>query len=61
MKLSSGTQFDPKVVEVFVRLHAEGRIHFSQNGSHHGEHRHGNGRAQGRLTVAAGQRKTTTA
>jgi HD-GYP domain-containing protein (c-di-GMP phosphodiesterase class II) len=28
LKLSSGTQFDPRIVEVFVRLHAEGRIHF---------------------------------
>jgi diguanylate cyclase (GGDEF)-like protein len=29
LKLSSGTQFDPKVVDVFTRLHAEGRIHYS--------------------------------
>jgi HD-GYP domain-containing protein (c-di-GMP phosphodiesterase class II) len=35
LKLSSGTQFDPTVIEAFVRLHAEGRIHFSRNG-HHG-------------------------
>jgi diguanylate cyclase (GGDEF)-like protein len=55
MKLSSGTQFDPNVVEVFVRLHAEGRIQFSRNGSHHHERGNGNGRAPGRLTVAAGQ------
>lgn len=27
LKLSSGTQFDPAVVEVFVRLHAAGLIH----------------------------------
>jgi diguanylate cyclase (GGDEF)-like protein len=38
LKLSSGTQFDPAVVEAFVRLHAEGKIHFRRNG-----HR-GNGR-----------------
>jgi diguanylate cyclase (GGDEF)-like protein len=35
LKLSAGTQFDPEVVEMFVRLHAEGKIHFSSNG-HHG-------------------------
>jgi diguanylate cyclase (GGDEF)-like protein len=29
LKLSSGTQFDPKVVDVFTRLHAAGRIHYS--------------------------------
>jgi diguanylate cyclase (GGDEF)-like protein len=28
LKLSSGTQFDPRVVDVFVRLHAAGEIHF---------------------------------
>jgi len=28
LKLSSGTQFDPSVVEVFVRLHGQGDIHF---------------------------------
>ena len=28
LKLSSGTQFDPEVVTAFVRLHAQGRIHF---------------------------------
>jgi hypothetical protein len=32
LKLSSGTQFDPRIVEVFVRLHAEGRIHFDRGG-----------------------------
>jgi diguanylate cyclase (GGDEF)-like protein/putative nucleotidyltransferase with HDIG domain len=28
LKLSSGTQFDPNVVAVFVHLHRQGRIHF---------------------------------
>jgi putative nucleotidyltransferase with HDIG domain len=28
LKLSSGTQFDPRVVETFVRLHRAGEIHF---------------------------------
>ena len=40
LKLSSGTQFDPKVIEAFVRLHAEGRIHFSRNGHHRNGHSH---------------------
>jgi HD-GYP domain-containing protein (c-di-GMP phosphodiesterase class II) len=31
MKLSSGTQFDPSVVDVFVRLHRSGRIHFHRH------------------------------
>ena len=31
MKLSSGTQFDPRVVEAFVKLHREDRIHFHRH------------------------------
>ncbi len=31
MKLSSGTQFDPRVVEAFVRLHREERIDFHRH------------------------------
>jgi diguanylate cyclase (GGDEF)-like protein len=64
IKLSSGTQFDPKLVEVFVRLHAEGRIHFTRNGTHNGE-RHGtgttNGRARARMVAAARPGKTKSA
>ena len=28
LKLSAGTQFDPDVVAVFVKLHAAGEIHY---------------------------------
>ncbi|HYU57328.1 MAG TPA: hypothetical protein VEO00_04675, partial [Actinomycetota bacterium] len=32
LKLSAGTQFDPRVVEVFLRLHARGKIDFHGHG-----------------------------
>jgi diguanylate cyclase (GGDEF)-like protein len=60
LKLSSGTQFDPQVVDVFVRLHAEGRIPHSHNGHHgngHGDARDGRnggngGNGNGRAATA---------
>jgi diguanylate cyclase (GGDEF)-like protein len=30
LKLASGTQFDPRVIEAFVRLHAAGQIHYQR-------------------------------
>jgi HD-GYP domain-containing protein (c-di-GMP phosphodiesterase class II) len=30
LELASGTQFDPHVVEAFVRLHARGDIHYTE-------------------------------
>jgi diguanylate cyclase (GGDEF)-like protein len=38
LKLSSGTQFDPEVVEAFVRLHAAGGVHYHEA---HGPHAEG--------------------
>jgi HD-GYP domain-containing protein (c-di-GMP phosphodiesterase class II) len=43
LKLSSGTQFDPRIVEVFVRLHAEGQIHFDRGSGPIEGGRHPNG------------------
>jgi diguanylate cyclase (GGDEF)-like protein len=50
LKLSSGTQFDPAVVEAFVRLHEAGRIEFQLGHDHPGPG--GNGRVSARVVGA---------